>query len=158
MNSEEIKNFFAYDFRKFLKIDFLKYIFFSLDGRIDRKTWWYSKLYLYIVAFLFMIPIGALFSALSFDQNDLAKVIVFFSLIFSAFSVFLDAKRLQDRSITGLLAVVPYLLAIPQYFKLIPQDVAQFYVWIIFGFNVWIFVNAGFLKGDEGDNKYGPNP
>ena len=32
----------------------------------------------YIVAFLFMIPIGALFSALSFDQNDLAKVIVFF--------------------------------------------------------------------------------
>ena len=83
MNSEEIKNFFAYDFRKFLKIDFLKYIFFSLDGRIDRKTWWYSKLYLYIVAFLFMIPIGALFSALSFDQNDLAKVIVFFSLILS---------------------------------------------------------------------------
>ena len=105
-----------------------------------------------------MFPVGAIFAALNFDENDLAKIIIFFSLLFSAFSVFLDAKRLQDRSITGLLAVVPYLLAIPQYFKLIPQDIATFYVWIIFGFNVWIFVNAGFLKGDEGDNKYGSKP
>ena len=158
MNLESIKKFLSYDFSKFLNIDFLKYIFFSLDGRIDRKTWWYSKLYLYIVAFLFMFPVVAIFAALNFDENDLAKIIIFFSLLFSAFSVFLDAKRLQDRSITGLLAVVPYLLAIPQYFKLIPQDIATFYVWIIFGFNVWIFVNAGFLKGDEGDNKYGSKP
>ena len=158
MNLESIKKFLSYDFSKFLNIDFLKYIFFSLDGRIDRKTWWYSKLYLYIVAFLFMFPVGAIFAALNFDENDLAKIIIFFSLLFSAFSVFLDAKRLQDRSITGLLAGVPYLLAIPQYFKLIPQDIATFYVWIIFGFNVWIFVNAGFLKGDEGDNKYGSKP
>ena len=89
MNLESIKKFLSYDFSKFLNIDFLKYIFFSLDGRIDRKTWWYSKLYLYIVAFLFMFPVGAIFAALNFDENDLAKIIIFLAYCFLLFQFFL---------------------------------------------------------------------
>ena len=82
----------------------------------------------------------------------------FFVLIISFLAVFLDSKRLQDRSINGLVAVIPYILSIPYQFGLISDSILQFYVYVVLAARIYIFVNAGFLKGDDGENRYGPEP
>ena len=73
-------------------------------------------------------------------------------------AVFLDSKRLQDRSINGLVAVIPYILSVPYQFGFISDSIIQFYVLVVLAARIYIFVNAGFLKGDDGENRYGPEP
>ena len=119
------------DIKKFLEFNFLKFIFFSFDGRINRQTWWYSKIFLYLVSFLLLFPLGAIVRELNLSEDRTVRVISFLFFIFSALGVFVDAKRLQDRSINGLLAVVPYVMSIPYHFLLIPESILKPYALII---------------------------
>ena len=146
------------DIKKFLDIKLLVFLFFTLDGRIKRRTWWYSQIFLIIVGILILIPIGSILEALDWQDPELEKFVQFFVLIISFLAVFLDSKRLQDRSINGLVAVIPYILSVPYQFGFISDSILQFYVLVVLAARIYIFVNAGFLKGVEGDNKYGPEP
>ena len=51
--------------------------------------------------------------------------------LFSFLAVFLDSKRLQDRSINGLVAVIPYILSVPYQFGFISDSIIQFYVLVV---------------------------
>ena len=146
------------DIKKFLDVKFLVFLFFTLDGRIKRRTWWYSQIFLRVVGILIVIPIGSILEALNWQDPELKKFVLFSALIISFLSVFLDSKRLQDRSINGLVAVIPYILSVPYQFGFISDSIIQFYVLVVLAARIYIFVNAGFLKGDDGENRYGPEP
>ncbi|MBT89657.1 MAG: hypothetical protein CMN79_04105 [Spirochaetales bacterium] len=143
------------DIKKFLQFEFLKFIFFSLEGRINRQTWWYSKIFLYVISILLSLPAALVVRELNLDENQTTRVISFLFLVFSAFGVFVDAKRLQDKSINGLLAIVPYVMTIPYHFFLIPESIVGPYGLAIVAIEIYIFINVGFLKGNDGSNKYG---
>ena len=146
------------DIKKFLDVRFLVFLFFTLDGRIKRRTWWYSQIFLIVVAILVLIPIGSILEALDWQDPELKKFLEFFFLLISFLAVFLDSKRLQDRSINGLVAVIPYVLTVPYQFGFISDSILKYYVLVILAVRIYIFVNTGFLKGDNGENKYGPEP
>ena len=82
-------------------------------------------------------------------------MISFLVLLISALSIFPDSKRLQDRSINGLIAILPYIFAIPLQFHFVPDFLLKFYIICMWALKAYIFVNTGVLKGDLGPNKYG---
>ena len=146
------------DIKRFLDLRFLGFLFLTLDGRIKRKTWWFSQIFLVVVGILILIPIGSVLEALDWGDPEIERFVQFFVLIISFLAVFLDSKRLQDRSINGLVAVIPYILSVPYQFGFISDSIIQFYVLVVLAARIYIFVNAGFLKGDDGENRYGPEP
>ncbi|MBT3476035.1 DUF805 domain-containing protein [bacterium] len=141
--------------KKFLDVNFLKFLFLSLNGRINRQTWWYSQFFLVFLGVLILIPLSSLLSFLNFDKLQVEKLVSFLVLLISALSIFPDSKRLHDRSINGLFAIVPYIAAIPLQFHFVPDFLLQGYVLCTWGLKAYIFINTGILKGDEGVNKYG---
>ena len=90
------------NFKIFLEKNFIKYMFFSLTGRIGRSYWWFSQIYLILVSFV----IASLISPL-----EIALLNIVFNLIFTA-GFFVSAKRLQDLGIDGLFALTPMIFAI----------------------------------------------
>ena len=98
--------------KNFLNLNFLKFLFFSLNGRINRQTWWYSQFFLVFLGVLILIPFSSLLSFLNFEKNQVEKFVSFMVLLISALSIFPDSKRLQDRSINGLYAIFPYFTKI----------------------------------------------
>ena len=91
------------NFKIFLEKNFIKYMFFSLTGRIGRSYWWFSQIYLILVSFV----IASLISPL-----EIALLNIVFNLIFTAAGFFVSAKRLQDLGIDGLFALTPMIFAI----------------------------------------------
>ena len=146
------------DIKRFLDLRFLGFLFLTLDGRIKRKTWWFSQIFLVVVGILILIPIGSVLEALDWGDPEIERFVQFFVLIISFLGVFLDSKRLQDRSINGLVAIIPYVLSVPYQFGLIPENILKGYVLVVLVARVYIFINTGFMKGDEGENKFGPEP
>ena len=146
------------DIKRFLDLRFLGFLFLTLDGRIKRKTWWFSQIFLAVVGILILIPIGSVLEALDWGDPEIERFVQFFVLIISFLGVFLDSKRLQDRSINGLVAIIPYVLSVPYQFGLIPENILKGYVLVVLVARIYIFINAGFMKGDEGENKFGPEP
>ncbi len=146
------------DIKRFLDLRFLGFLFLTLDGRIKRKTWWFSQIFLVVVGILILIPIGSVLEALDWGDPEIERFVQFFVLIISFLGVFLDSKRLQDRSINGLVAIIPYVLSVPYQFGLIPENILKGYVLVVLVARIYIFINAGFMKGDEGENKFGPEP
>ena len=122
------------------------------------KTWWFSQIFLVVVGILILIPIGSFLEAIDWGDPEIERFVQFFVLIISFLGVFLDSKRLQDRSINGLVAIIPYVLSVPYQFGLIPENILKGYVLVVLVARVYIFINAGFMKGDEGENKFGPEP
>ena len=62
---------------------------------------------------------------------EIERFVQFFVLIISFLGVFLDSKRLQDRSINGLVAIIPYVLSVPYQFGLIPENILKGYVLVV---------------------------
>ena len=89
------------------------------------------------------------------NPSLLPKSTAFLILLISALSIFPDAKRLQDRSINGLIAILPYIFAIPLQFYFVPEFLMQIYIICMWVLKAYVFVNTGVLKGVEGTNKYG---
>ena len=141
--------------KKFLDPIFLKFLFFSLSGRINRQTWWYCQFFLVFLGVLTLVPVSYLLTSLDLDKLQIEKFISFLILLISALSIFPDSKRLHDRSINGRLARLPYLFAIPMQFHFVPDFLLKFYIILMWVLKAYIFVNTGILKGDEGTNKHG---
>ena len=144
------------NFKIFLEKNFIKYMFFSLTGRIGRSYWWFSQIYLILVSFV----IASLISPL-----EIALLNIVFNLIFTAAGFFVSAKRLQDLGIDGLFALTPMIFAIYASYvigvdkivnsgleNLSSFDQALFWV---FSLSVLIlFILEAFIPGKNVSNKF----
>ena len=79
-----------------------------------------------VVGILILIPIGSVLEALDWQDPELEKFVQFFVLIISFLAVFLDSKRLQDRSINGLSCCYP--------------------ICFICSISIWIYIRKYFQK------------
>lgn len=147
---------------------------FGFRGRIPRSTWWTWTLVLSVVM------IGAFAAVLIHVGKDNFENIVAFDLssrslrVFLAVSAFvswigiaLGAKRLHDRDIRGFWVVIPLLITIAiivlqntghggtYEHQSVPVQVLSL---VSMGFNLWLLVQCGFLKGTQGPNRFGPDP
>lgn len=147
------------NFKIFLEKNFIKYMFFSLTGRISRSYWWFSQIYLILVSFV----IASLISPLEIPLLDIA-----FNLIFTAAGFFVSAKRLQDLSIDGLFALTPMIFAIYASYiigvdKIVNSGLEnlssfeQALFWIFSLTVLVLFILEAFIKGKAVSNKFGNN-
>ena len=104
-------------------------ILFSFEGRINR-----AKFSGYVV------PLNMIwFTGLMIDSSTTGEPGAFYWIgILISFwpALALNVKRCHDREKSGwfyLVALIPFL-------------------------NLWYFIEIGFLKGTDGDNKFGPDP
>jgi uncharacterized membrane protein YhaH (DUF805 family) len=147
---------------------------FGFRGRIPRRTWWIWTLVLSAVM------MGALAAVFIHVGKDNFENIVAFDLssrslqAFLALSAFvtwigiaLGAKRLHDRNIRGFWVVFPALITT----AIIamrntghggtfeePSVAVHLLTLASMGFNLWLLVVCGFLKGTLGPNRFGADP
>lgn len=116
----------------------LFWMFFSFYGRASRAEYWWAQLSLLAV---FILVIAVLNSTGGFDAPDGATGFAIVTLIASVqiiwfFGICVAVKRLHDMGRPGGMAV---LMFVP-----------------ILGAMFWLY--TGFVKGNPGENKYGPSP
>lgn len=136
----------------------LRYLLFSFKGRITRSEWW---IYVLLRAGVILIPTAILlikggggiphvygltnlwefYKYLQDSLMSLVSVKLYVSLLLTFILIYFDAaaitKRLHDINLSGWLVL---LGCVP-----------------IFG-PFYIIIYCGFIKGTQGDNRYGKNP
>jgi uncharacterized membrane protein YhaH (DUF805 family) len=132
-------------------------LFFGLSGRINRAQYWLTALTLYaLVSGLAAVFINA---HARIGRYSLAAVsVMFLAICYSKLAV--SAKRFHDRGKSGWTALFP-LAPVP---ILIASELLQnelfglFGKLFSFGIEIWFLVELGFLRGDIGRNRFGPDP
>ena len=108
----------------------LSELLFSFNGRINRAKYWLMVLILSIAPFIVLL--------FSVTVGEVGIVLyILYSLIAIWPGLAISAKRWHDRDKSAWWILI----------GLIP---------IIGG--IWILVELGFLKGTDGENRYGPDP
>ena len=112
----------------------LGYLLFMTEGRISRKTWWFSQIVLLVFA-------GATtYLYKEFGWHD-AMYAAAMTVIMFWFRLNINVKRLHDHGFSGI---------------------SLFFRWLLSELPVvgWIYavVVFGFLKGDDGGNEHGATP
>jgi len=138
----------------------MKELLFSFQGRIGRKVYWTWNLFYYLMIIGFGIGINTLFPAYGY-------------LIFPVFLIFvlvpdlaITAKRWHDRGKSNwlLLLNIPLIIGrmtVPAADPGIPTDTTTLQMvtsLAALACGAWILIECGFLKGQSGDNQYGPEP
>jgi len=106
-------------------------LYFSSQGRIPRKVYWLASLpliALYLVAELLIEGQPSLWHAL------VALIILLVLLVASSA---LAIRRLHDRDKSGWFVLIGLIPVIGP---------------------IWLLVELGFLRGSEGENRFGPDP
>ncbi len=113
----------------------LAQILFSFEGRIRRRTFWYSVLMRWLLS-VAMVLFVFLVTGL---HNRTAHLISFslMNILFLWMHIAVQVKRFHDRGKSGFMVLI----------NLIP----------LFG-GLWTLVECGFLPGTPGRNEYGPEP
>lgn len=128
----------------------LFWLFFSPFGRISREPYWLAFGLIWCILFIALnITVGSMqetYITSGTTELPLAEIysdmlstnpLLYPLLLFTNFIVFmLVMKRLQDRGITGFVALTLFLPFL----------------------NLIVPIVVGFLKTQEGPNKYGPTP
>ena len=138
------------------------FLFFSLDGRINRAKYWIGSLLIGAAGILVMLLIvwGAGLS----DAAVKLAIAVALALMYPTYAVM--AKRFQDRNRPGALAlfgIVPLILSNLLYtFNVFdaanPTMVSQVFDLALVGISIWLLIDLGILKGTQGPNRYGADP
>ncbi|MBN2144234.1 MAG: DUF805 domain-containing protein [Candidatus Aureabacteria bacterium] len=107
---------------------------FTTEGRVGRATLW--KYYILLIA---GIAVFVLLAAVFQLQNQAAIMLLLLILLFPlcVIGLFVQIKRWHDRDKSGwwiLINLVPYIGGL------------------------WSFIELGFIKGTDGDNRFGPDP
>ena len=116
-----------------------KYLFTSFNGRINREPFWIAHIVLGI-ARIVTLALAALIvglpmrRAFGFAPSALHVII---NLLFLYPGLALLCKRWHDREKSGWWSLI---LLVP-----------------IVG-SIWVFVELGFLRGNKGPNRFGPDP
>lgn len=107
----------------------LSYILFSFEGRINRAKYWGYGILLAIIPWIGII--------IDFSTTKKVGAGYIMGLLITLWPLLaLNVKRCHDRNKSGwfyLIALIPFV-------------------------GIWYLVETGFLKGTEGDNKYGHDP
>lgn len=115
------------------------WIWTSFEGRIGRADYWLKYfvpyIAIYIVLMIVDMSVGLTYDAGTGSESGILSSI--FVLINIWFGLAVGAKRCHDRNRSGWFQAI----------MLIP----------ILGW-IWLLVELGFLKGTEGENRFGPDP
>ena len=125
------------------QIDWVE-LFFSSSGRLARGP--------FLIAAVILFALLALFEAITGTTlRWLTGWFVYGGLIFSAACVL--SKRLHDRGRSGWWAavIIAAIIAVWPY----PEGFFDFLFAVVI---VWAVVELGVLPGEQGANRYGPNP
>jgi uncharacterized membrane protein YhaH (DUF805 family) len=120
---------------------------FSLHGRVGRGRWWFGQLLL-LGAFFVVVMLGAAVSemerkgqavpgssnAVVITAINAVAIIAFVVYVYVGLAI--CVKRLHDRGRSGWFLLVSFIPIL----------------------GLWVFVEAGFLSGEHGANKYGADP
>jgi len=115
------------------------WVWTSFEGRIGRSTYWLKFILLYL-AINIVLTIVDMSTGLMIDDGmggGFGILSTIFSLVGIWFSLAAGAKRCHDRGRSGWFQAI----------VLIPIIGA-----------IWLLVELGFLKGTEGENRFGPDP
>ena len=110
-------------------------ILFSFKGRISRSEYWLKA---FPILFSYSIIVNLIYYA-EVEAGE-PGISIFLSLLSLWPGLAVATKRLHDRDRSGtflLTLLIPIVNAI---------------------FAIWIIVEVWFLKGSEGENKFGPDP
>ena len=118
-----------------------QHVYFGIEGRISRMTWWLSNLVLWIPWVVLSVLIDALFPKSGFDEPIFVGVILvaimFLWCIFTIWaSICINAKRWHDTDKSGwwqVLGMIPLI-------------------------GLWTLIENGFFRGTSGANRFGPDP
>ena len=111
-----------------------KYLFTSLEGRIGRQSYWMGVIavsVISIVASLLDVVLGTMGEEGVGIISGIAGLAMIYPIIV------LYAKRWHDRNKSGWWTLI----------SLVP---------VIGG--LWMLIECGFLRGTDGDNRFGPDP
>ncbi|KII79303.1 DUF805 domain-containing protein [Vibrio renipiscarius] len=138
----------------------IKELLFSFQGRIGRKVYWIWNAVYYILILGFSMGINQIFPAYS---HLILPVFLVFVLIPD---LAITAKRWHDRGKSNwwLLLNIPVIIGRMTVPANDPSQLAQSTTLqmvsslaaLVCG--MWILVECGFLKGEDGDNSYGAEP
>ena len=138
------------------------FLFFGLDGRINRAKYWLGSL---------LIGAGGIGTMLlivwAVGLSDAAvklAIAAALALMYPIYAVM--AKRFQDRNRPGALAligIVPLILSNLLYtFDVFdaetPTMASQLFDLALVGISIWLLIDLGILKGTQGPNRYGADP
>ena len=115
------------------------WVWTSFEGRIGRGTYWLKYVVPYVII-LILLSIVETVAGITIDDgmgNGIGILSTIFILVNIWFGLAVGAKRCHDRDRSGWFQAI----------MLIP---------IIGG--IWLLVELGFLKGSEGENRFGPDP
>ena len=119
-------------------------LFFSSAGRLARGP--------FLLAALVLIVILTIYEAVTGPTLTLLTGWLFYpAMLFAAACVL--SKRLHDRGRTGWLAAVILLAVIAVWPA--PAGLFDFLFSLVI---IWAIVELGVLAGEQGANRYGPNP
>ena len=119
-------------------------LFFSSAGRLARGP--------FLLAALVLIVILTIYEAVTGPTLALLTGWLFYpAMLFAAACVL--SKRLHDRGRTGWLAAVVLLAVIAVWPA--PAGLFDFLFSLVI---IWAIVELGVLSGEQGANRYGPNP
>lgn len=125
------------------QIDWVE-LFFSSTGRVSRGPFLIAAAVLVVLASLYEAAVGP-------TLHWLTGWIVYPALLFSACCVL--SKRLHDRGRSGWIAaiiVLALILAWP-----VPVGFLDFVACLVI---LWAVVELGAMPGEQGANRFGPNP
>ncbi|MFA0415006.1 DUF805 domain-containing protein [Vibrio renipiscarius] len=138
----------------------IKELLFSFQGRIGRKVYWIWNAVYYILILGFSMGVNQIFPAYS---HLILPVFLVFVLIPD---LAITAKRWHDRGKSNwwLLLNIPVIIGRMTVPANDPSQLAQSTTLqmvsslaaLVCG--MWILVECGFLKGEDGDNSYGAEP
>lgn len=150
-----------------------KFLFTSFSGRIGRKEYWLGILALIVASFILIFALGMAFSFfLPIPLISLIGTIIIFCP-----AIAMGVKRLHDRNKSanpwayiffgpGILMQLMQITGFGYNSSLIAGEVVTMpsnglirILSIVGGIiGLWAFIELGFLKGTDGENKFGPNP
>ena len=119
-------------------------LFLSSNGRLARTP--------FLVAAAVLLGVAVLYEAIAgYTLHWLTGWLVYPALLFSGACVL--SKRLHDRGRSGwwaLLILVAFIAVWPQ-----PEHFLDFMFCLVIA---WAVVELGVMSGEQGANRYGPNP
>ncbi len=107
-----------------------KFLFFTTEGRIGRKSWWIGSFYFLV----FNIIVLLLFS-INIEIINIVACIFILASIYPY--VVLSMKRCHDRNRSGWFLLVGLIPLIGE---------------------IWLLIELGRLLGTNGANRFGPDP
>lgn len=154
----------------------MKELLTSFDGRIGRGQWWLGTLVLIVFGFVFAIVVGFLFGDSMI--TSILTLLLSFALLYPAAA--LASKRLADRGKPAMPRLVIFfgpslLFSIIDSFRIgyrplpemggmvtngamMPGTFGMTLGFISLIVSIWALVELGILKGDAGENRFGPAP